>query len=76
MRLSAMIGSRSANRGRCAQACRLPFSAKGDKNGCALSLKDLCLVPYVAELAEDGVASLKIEADANGRNTLPPQSLH
>lgn len=59
--LSAMIGSRSANRGRCAQACRLPFSAKGDKNGCALSLKDLCLVPYVAELAEDGVASLKIE---------------
>lgn len=59
--LSAMIGSRSANRGRCAQACRLPFSAKGDKNSCALSLKDLCLVPYVAELAEDGVASLKIE---------------
>ncbi len=59
--LSAMIGSRSANRGRCAQACRLPFSAKGTKNTCALSLKDLCLVPYVAELTQDGVASLKIE---------------
>ena len=28
---------------------------------CALSLKDLCLVPYLAELAQDGVASLKIE---------------
>lgn len=59
--LSAVIGSRSANRGRCAQACRLPFSAKGAKNVCALSLKDLCLVPYLAELAQDGVTSLKIE---------------
>lgn len=59
--LSAVIGSRSANRGRCAQACRLPFSAKGAKNVCTLSLKDLCLVPYLAELAQDGVASLKIE---------------
>ena len=27
--MSAVIGSRSANRGGCAQACRLPFSAKG-----------------------------------------------
>ena len=39
--LSAMIGSRSANRGRCAQACRLPFSATGKAGVCALSLKDL-----------------------------------
>lgn len=59
--LSAMIGSRSANRGRCAQACRLPFTAKDEAGGCALSLKDLCLVPYVAQMAQDGVASLKIE---------------
>ncbi|WP_298483229.1 U32 family peptidase [uncultured Ruminococcus sp.] len=59
--LSAVIGSRSANRGRCAQACRLPFSAAGKTDACALSLKDLCLVPYVAQMAEDGVASLKIE---------------
>lgn len=59
--LSAVIGSRSANRGRCAQACRLPFSAAGKSNACALSLKDLCLVPYVAQMTEDGVASLKIE---------------
>ena len=28
--LSAMVGSRSANRGRCAQACRLPFTSCGD----------------------------------------------
>lgn len=59
--LSAVIGSRSANRGRCAQACRLPFSASGDLTHCALSLKDLCLVPYVRQMAEDGVTSLKIE---------------
>lgn len=59
--LSAVIGSRSANRGRCAQACRLPFSAAGNRDACALSLKDLCLVPYMQEMKEDGIASLKIE---------------
>ncbi len=57
--LSAMIGSRSANRGRCAQACRLPFSV--GKQPYALSLKDLCLVPNAAQMEEDGVVSLKIE---------------
>ncbi len=59
--LSAVIGSRSANRGRCAQACRLPFSATENRGACALSLKDLCLVPYISQIAADGVASLKIE---------------
>lgn len=59
--MSAMIGSRSANRGRCGQACRLPFSAVGRKNVCALSLKDLSLLPKACELAEIGADSLKIE---------------
>lgn len=59
--LSAIIGSRSANRGRCAQACRLPFTADGDKKQCALSLKDLSLVSHVSDMKSDGVASLKIE---------------
>lgn len=59
--LSAMIGSRSANRGRCAQACRLPFSAVSTPDTYALSLKDLCLVPHIAQLMADGVTSLKIE---------------
>lgn len=58
--MSAMIGSRSANRGMCAQACRLPFSAKGGE-GYDLSLKDLCGIPHVDKLTEIGVASLKIE---------------
>lgn len=59
--MSAMIGSRSANRGKCGQACRLPFSAVGKKDVCALSLKDLSLLPKISELAQTGVDSLKIE---------------
>ena len=59
--MSAMIGSRSANRGCCGQACRLPFSAIGDKNAAALSLKDLSLLERTDELREIGVDSLKIE---------------
>ncbi len=58
--LSAMLGGRSGNRGLCAGPCRLPFAAKGG-NGYDLSLKDLSLIPYLGELAEMGVASLKIE---------------
>lgn len=57
--LSSVIGSRSGNRGLCAQPCRLPFTAKGDKNECALSLKDLSLIEHLSEL--DGIVSLKIE---------------
>lgn len=59
--LSAMVGSRSANRGRCAQACRLPFTSCGDPEACALSLKDLCSVQQIPALVQMGVASLKIE---------------
>ncbi|MCM1361969.1 MAG: U32 family peptidase, partial [Clostridiales bacterium] len=41
--MSSVIGSRSANRGCCGQACRLPFSASKNQNAAALSLKDLAL---------------------------------
>ena len=58
---SAMLGSRSGNRGACAQTCRLPFSVNNQKNGSALSLKDNILIPYLSELEELGVASAKIE---------------
>lgn len=57
---SAVIGSRSGNRGRCAQTCRLPFSVNG-KSGYALSLKDSSIIDYLRELEEIGVASAKIE---------------
>lgn len=59
--MSAMIGSRSANRGQCAQACRLPFSAVCGEKRCDLSLKDLSLVSHIDSMREMGVASLKIE---------------
>jgi len=56
--LSSMIGSRSGNRGLCAQPCRLPFSADNSKS-CDLSLKDLSLIRDIKEL--EGITSLKIE---------------
>lgn len=58
--LSAMIGGRSGNRGRCAQPCRLPFSISG-KSNFDLSLKDLSLIDYIPELQKIGVSSVKIE---------------
>lgn len=57
--LSSMIGSRSGNRGLCAQPCRLPFTAKSNKSETALSLKDLSLIEDLELL--DGINSLKIE---------------
>lgn len=60
--MSALIGTRSANRGMCAQACRLNMSAiKNTPNRHDLSLKDMCLIDYVNELVKAGVVSLKIE---------------
>ena len=42
--MSALIGGRSGNRGRCAQPCRLPYGFNGPaKNQFPLSLKDSCL---------------------------------
>ena len=61
--LSAMIGSRSANRGLCAGACRLPFSAgvARARDEYALSLKDMALDEDMSWLKRCGAASLKIE---------------
>ena len=54
--MSSFIGERSGNRGRCAQPCRLEFSA-----GNILSLKDLCTLDILPDIIEAGVYSLKIE---------------
>lgn len=59
--MSALIGSRSANRGMCAQACRLPFSAVTGGERYDLSLKDLCGIPHIKALADMGAESFKIE---------------
>ncbi len=58
--LSSVLGSRSGNRGLCAQPCRLPFKVKNG-NGYDLSLKDMNLFEYFDKFNELGISSLKIE---------------
>lgn len=57
---SSWLGGWSGNRGKCKQPCRRRFFAD-DGNGFFFSLKDLCLIDRLHELAEMGVACLKIE---------------
>ena len=59
--LSAAIGGRSGNRGRCAQPCRQCYGYSRRENRYPLSLKDNCLIAYLRELEAMGVASLKLE---------------
>ena len=59
--MSSVIGGRSGNRGRCAQPCRQSYGYGHWQDKYPLSLKDNCLVHYVKELEEMGVASLKLE---------------
>ena len=57
--MSSAFGARSGNRGLCAQPCRLDFKADGRPY--ALSLRDMCLVDRLPELADAGAVSFKIE---------------
>ena len=59
--LSAIIGRRSGNRGRCAQPCRQCYGYGRYQNKYPLSLKDNCLVQYMTDLQAMGVASVKLE---------------
>ncbi len=59
--LSAAIGGRSGNRGRCAQPCRQSYGYGRWQDLHPLSLKDNCLVQYVKDIEDMGVASLKLE---------------
>ena len=65
--LSQHIGNRSANRGACAQPCRLPWDlldANGKvliKNRHLLCLKDLNNSTHLEELMDAGITSFKIE---------------
>ncbi len=65
---SEALGGRSANRGECAQACRLPYELVSDgqlvplgDRKYLLSPQDLAGLAVLPDLARAGVASLKIE---------------
>ena len=59
--MSSLIGRRSGNRGMCAQPCRMQYSLGGRMDDHPMSLKDNCLVEYLQQLEDAGVACLKIE---------------
>ncbi len=59
--MSSVIGGRSGNRGRCAQPCRQSYGYTHWQDKYPLSLKDNCLVHYLQEMEEMGVASVKLE---------------
>lgn len=58
--LSAMIGGRSGNRGRCAQPCRMDYLYR-DRLGAWLSPRDISMAEHIPSLKAAGIASLKIE---------------
>ena len=73
---SSIVGARSANRGKCAQPCRLPYQLYREENfnniskhektvrgekGYLLSSKDLCGLEYLPQLIKAGVKTFKIE---------------
>jgi len=65
---SEALGGRSANRGECAQACRMPYELVSDGNPVPLgdrryllSPQDLAGLEVIPQLLQAGVSSLKIE---------------
>lgn len=70
---SEALGGRSANRGQCAQACRLPYELVSDgktqdlgDRAYLLSPQDLAGHEIVGELVDAGVISFKIEGRLKG----------
>jgi len=70
---SEALGGRSANRGQCAQACRLPYEMLVDgtprdlgDRAYLLSPQDLAAYDHIRPLAEAGVVSFKIEGRLKG----------
>ncbi|MEW6222130.1 MAG: U32 family peptidase [Candidatus Hadarchaeota archaeon] len=53
---SSVVGGRSANRGLCAQPCRLKYN-----DSYPLSTMDLCLLSNIPKLIETGAAAFKVE---------------
>lgn len=65
-------GSRSGNRGLCAQPCREEYTLSSDngiiRSGHLLSPKDRDVTSYISDLIESGVSSLKLEGRMRDSN--------
>lgn len=72
--LSSYFTGRDANRGSCAQSCRWKYAlveearpgeyypiAEDERGTYIMNSKDLCLLPYLDEVVDVGIDSLKIE---------------
>ncbi len=72
--LSEALQGRSANRGECAQLCRMPYDLLDKQHNCIaqqkylLSLHDMDRSEYLLELLRAGVTSLKIEGRLKGED--------
>ena len=72
--MSSLIGGRSANRGTCAQACRLPYTLHNravrkdlpSPGEYLLSPRDLCTIDILRPLLECGVAGNVDRAEVDG----------
>ena len=72
--MSQFLFNQSANRGKCIQPCRRPYTIKDNQgkslritNHHVLSAKDLCTLPFINKLKKANITSFKIE----GRNREP-----
>ncbi len=80
--MSASINNRSANRGECAQPCRLKYSLKDGsgkhlyKDKHLLSLKDLNLSSHLEQLIDAGIFSFKIEGRLKDKDYVSNVTAH
>lgn len=79
---SGMLFGKSSNRGRCLKPCRWAFELLDRESGEALpvqvpgpyfmAVKDICLLPFLPEVREAGICSLKLEGRMRPAQHLEP----
>lgn len=79
---SGMLFGESSNRGRCLKPCRWPYELVDREQGTVLpvqvpghyflAVKDMCLLPFLPEVIEAGICSLKIEGRMRSAEYLGP----
>ncbi len=79
---SGMVFGKSSNRGRCLKPCRWPYEFVDRETGKVLetkapgpyflAVKDMCLLPYLPEVIDAGICSLKVEGRMRTADYLKP----